>query len=82
MKIKATYNWETPKDETVAEYVERKLTERCHTRGTLEDIQFRSENTAKALGRLMQLLAARGLLSARDVVEIAENAQREAEFIR
>jgi hypothetical protein len=73
MKIQATCKWEKERDETVAQYTERCLDGGDYGVGQLEAIGSGLEKTARALGRLLDLLATKGLLSAPEIVEVVEN---------
>ncbi len=76
MHIKTKSPFEKEQTQSVAYYVERKLEGRAD--GRLESAAESAHNAAKALGRLVELLAERGVLDADDVVLIAGGFSTEA----
>ena len=83
MKIKSTYEWEAPKDETVTQYAERSLAGFCCGSGQIETIDQRAINNSRAIGRLLEVLASKGLLTAPEVTRIVNRFENEdAQFIQ
>lgn len=72
MKIKATPSWEKELNETIYQYVKRKLDGYEYGSGQLEMIGRTSENNSEAIGRLLDLLSTKGLLTAPEVTKIVE----------
>jgi hypothetical protein len=82
MKIRATSTWEEEGDETVAQYAERCLDGSDYESGQLEAIGRGNENNSRAIGRLLELLAIKGILTAPEVTGIVENYQNaDARFL-
>lgn len=76
MKIRYT-NWRrTVEVADVKDYVARQLTD-THADGTVERIGDVARQSAEAVGRLVELLADRGLLSAQDIVHLADDYVRD-----
>lgn len=72
MKIKATARWEPERDETVSSYTERCLDGYSYENGQLETISDGVRKNASAIGRLLETLAEKGLLTAPEIVKIVE----------
>ena len=68
-------------DDTAA-YVERKLNGSDYERGQIEELEAGLNNSHKALGRLITLLAQKDLLTAPEITEIVQGYQdTEADFV-
>jgi hypothetical protein len=84
MKIK-TRDWPAGDCKTlgIPEYVTRAASGGSYGNGTLEDIRDAAENACAALGRLLDLMARRGTLTAPEVSWIAEDhfSDETAEFV-
>lgn len=84
MKIK-TKNWPTGNCKTldITEYVTRATSGGSYGNGALEDVRDAAENACAALGRLLDLMARRGTLTAPEVSWIAEDhfSDETAEFV-
>lgn len=71
--------WRGEKTSTIADFVTSGLDGRDYD-GALERAGATADNTAEALGRLVEILAEKGIVSASEVVIIAGNYE-EAEFV-
>jgi len=81
MKIH-TSTWEKERDETVAQYAERCLDGRDYESGQLESIGRGTENNRCAIGRLLELLATKGMLTAPEITCIAQGYENaDAKFL-
>lgn len=69
----------SPSTQTVGDYVTDSLEE--HGGGVAENAHDTARNTAKALGRLIELLAERHALTADEVVKIAGRYHSDATLI-
>ena len=82
MKIKATLSYEKERDETIAQYTERCLDGSDSDSGQLEAIARGNDNNARAIGRLLEVLATKGMLTAPEITLIVENYQNaDAKFL-
>lgn len=70
MKIDDHASWETPRDETIQRYTERRLSLERADSGALESLRAQNENHIRAFGNLLDLLARKGLLSAPEITGI------------
>jgi hypothetical protein len=77
MKIHATSTWERKRDETVTQYAERCLDGSDLESGQLEAIERGNEKNSRAIGRLLELLAMKGLLTASEVTRIVSDYEVE-----
>lgn len=74
MKIAIKYEFMgTSITENVSDYVAVELDDARHDGGVMPDAEQTVENIRKAFGRLIEVLAVRGLLNADDVVKITED---------
>ena len=79
MKVKET---SYPRDEyeSIAEYAKSKLDGSHYDSGALEAAGQTADNCASAIGRLLDVLATRGVLHAKDVSEIVDGYDCEIEL--
>jgi len=82
MKIKVPANYYSKETtETIKEYTTHKLDGDDYGRGQLEAAEATTTNATDALGRLMETLAQKGLLSAPEITYIVEGkTSRDATF--
>jgi hypothetical protein len=76
MKIKTSALYETERNETVAEYTERKLDGNDYGYGQVEAAAKSAEKASAAIGRLLEFMADNGILKAPDVTKIVEGYRR------
>jgi hypothetical protein len=82
MKIRATSTWEKEREETVAQYAERCLDGSDYESGQIEAIGRGNEKNSRAIGRLLELLATKGLLTAPEVTRVVESYENaDAKFL-
>lgn len=77
MKIKATPLYEEERDETVIHYAKRCLNRSDYHAGQMESMQANSDNITSAFGRLLELLASKGVLTAPEITGIVERWENE-----
>jgi len=84
MKILAAEPYQTPRDETVAQYAARCLGERdWDDGGAVEAAAREAQNCSKAIGNLLELMAEKGMLTAPDVTSIVDYYRRDdATFVK
>ena len=75
--VKVTRGWVTPADrpEALREAISDALSGEDYERGTLETAQAAADNAAEALGRLMEVLYGKGILSHDEIILIVDTAK-------
>jgi hypothetical protein len=81
MKIKATQSYEKERDETITQYVERCLDGSDYDSGQLETIARTGGNNSRAISRLIEVLASKGLLTAPEITGIVGCENLQAKFL-
>jgi len=72
-------DWNGKKEMSVSQYIEQQLS--SDRDGATERAQENADNSQSALARLCEILADKGILSAKDITVIACNFERDAKFI-
>lgn len=62
--------YDTVHNESIKMYVENELNGDDYDRGSLESARATADNATEALGRLLDVLATKELLTAKDIVDI------------
>lgn len=82
MKIKTTSYCGKLYIQTVTQYAERCLDGSDYGTGQIEAIERGNENNSRAIGRLLELLATKGLLTAPEVTWVVEKFRNDnAKFL-